>query len=90
MAKNTKKAFGKTFKVMCDSTYVPSKYNWESLITKTSNGGWNNPSALFYSNGNSPDIQGTILGFHIPPSSQKNHPRFAFIKSSKGLFALKF
>ncbi|HMS91851.1 MAG TPA: hypothetical protein PKC87_06505, partial [Candidatus Absconditabacterales bacterium] len=90
MKKNTKKAFGKIFKVMCDSTYSPRDTDWETLISKTKNDGWNNPSAFFHSSGNSQDIQGTILGFHIPPSSQKNHPKFVFIKNIKGLFALKF
>lgn len=90
MGKDTKKAFGKIFKVMCDSTYYPTDADWESLIAKTTNNGWNNPSTSFRSTGNTPNIEGTIMGFYIPPSSQKDHPKFAFIKSKKGLFALKF
>lgn len=87
----TKKAFGEMFKVMCDiSTYYPKDDTWESLIARTTNGGWGNPSGHFHSSGNSPDIEGTIMGFYIPPSTQKNHPKFAFIKGKKGRFAIKF
>lgn len=90
MKNTTKKAFGKIFKVMCDSTYSPQDNDWESLIAQTTNGGWGNPSDSFRSTGKTPNVEGKIIGFYIPPNSQKNHPRFAFIRSSKGLFALKF
>lgn len=90
MSNKKKKTFGRMFSVICDGKYYPRDEKWENLIAKTENNGWNNPSGQFHSRSNMPDIEGKIIGFHIPPKAKIHHPKFAFIKNKKGLFAIKF